>query len=309
MNHLRELKGQTRALAILQDYVERLPPPLLLFAGPPGTGKFSAARAFVQIHLCDARTACGHCGGCNRFLKGEHPDFIQFPEGKVKIGDPRKPEQYTVRWLLQTRMPYRPHEGGLRFILIPDAADMNNEAETALLKTLEEPPEHTRFIFLAPDSAYMKPTIVSRAVLVPFGLLSRSALAEITGAGEDILDLLGGSLEQLNLIQSPLFQEMRERTARTVTRLEILELESWMLKQEKELKSADSIPAEELWEILSLAWIHELQKDVRANHQKLKVLFDFKASLHSGMAGFLPYASALFLQRMTVQSPAQAAGA
>jgi len=307
MNHLKDLKGQPRASAILQTYVERLPPPLLLITGPPGTGKFSAARCFVQIHLCDARTACGQCGGCNRFLKGEHPDFIQFPEGKVKIGDPKKPEQYTVRWLLQTRLPYRPHEGGLRFILIPDAAEIQNEAETALLKTLEEPPEHTRFILLAPDIAEMKPTIVSRAVVVPFGLLSRVALGAITGLPDESLDLLGGSLERVALIQSPLFKEMRERAAKAVSRLDILEFESWILKQEKELKS--EVPADEIWETLTLAWIAELESDVGANHKRLKVLFDFKAALHMEMAGFLPYAASLLLQRMTMLAPVQALGA
>lgn len=288
-------------------YVERLPPPLLLITGPAGTGKFSAARCFVQIHLCDTRTACGQCGGCNRFLKGEHPDFIQFPEGKVKIGDAKKPEQYTVRWLLQTRLPYRPHEGGLRFILIPDAAEIQNEAETALLKTLEEPPEHTRFILLAPDIAEMKPTVVSRAVVVPFGLLSRAALASITGLPDESLDLPGGSLEHVALIQSPLFKEMHERAARAVSRLDILEFESWILGQEKALKA--EVPAAEIWETLTLAWIHALQSDVRANQERLKAIFDFKAALHTEMAGFLPYAASLFLQRMTMLAPVQALGA
>ena len=99
---------------------------------------------------------------------GEHPDFIVFSADRIKIGNEKKPEENTIRHLLNKTLPYRPRNATVRIVYFQNAALIRDEAESALLKTLEEPRDDTRFILSVDDASMMKDTIVSRSILVPF---------------------------------------------------------------------------------------------------------------------------------------------
>ncbi len=302
MRHLSDLLGQPRAKAILEGYLQKSPPPLLIFAGPSGTGKHSAAEVFIQSRFCDTGSACGQCEPCRRLLKGEHPDYIRFPEDRIRIGDRKKPEDFTVRWLISTRIPYRPHEAAMRFILFPDASLIQDEAETALLKTLEEPPQHTRFIFLVSDPGKLKQTILSRGVLVPFQLLDRESLRRASGIDTpELLDLLGGSLENLAFFQSELYAKLKQLAEDSSSRPGLLEMEKRMLELERggAEKLFAALEPERLWELLILIWLRVLAPltDVRAFRKK-EALLELQGDLRSGMAGFQGYAVSRMFQRM-----------
>ena len=146
----------------------------------------------------------------------------------------KNPEPFSVRWLLRTRLPYSPLEGSLRFVLFPEAENIQGEAETALLKTLEESPRHTRFIMLANKLGNLKDTIVSRGACVPFSFLSNKAISKITGY-QDTLELqcLGGSLENAPLLNTKLYPQMKAKITEGLRHpLEWVSLEKWLIQLE-----------------------------------------------------------------------------
>ncbi|MCB1323809.1 MAG: hypothetical protein H7A21_12295 [Spirochaetales bacterium] len=294
MQNLRELKGQAVAQRILMRYLEVHPPPLLVLHGPEGTGRWSAAEAFVQQRLCEVGSGCGQCGACRKLIRGDHPDFIRFPEERTLIGDPDDPAEFTVRWLLRTRVIYTPFAGDMRFVLFPRADLIHNEAETALLKTLEDAPAHTRFVFLVRSIEELKPTIVSRSVLVPFRSLGASTLAELAGENsERELSVLGGSLKHLAMIKTPLFRELCEKLGQARQHPQALaELERWIKHGEKrgfgDLTGDVDFEFSELLEVVGTV----LLADSAAHKERGSVaeaVFEFKAGLHEEQAGAVPY--------------------
>ena len=293
MNNLVELCGQPIAVQMLNSYLKGNLPPLLILHGPDGTGKWSAAEAFIRQRLCKVGTGCGSCAPCRMLHKNNHPDFIQFPADRISIGDPQKPEEFTIRWLIKTRICYTPFSGQERFILFPAAEHIQHEAETALLKTLEDVPSHTRFIFITYDLGALKETIVSRGVCIPFKPLSIEDLRKFGEVQEEHLDLLGGSLHLIPFFQSELFKELLERISAGINHpLELLRLEQWLLGEEK--KSFSNYSVSEIYSTLEMLDIFSLLLiKVCATHQMhreiWKSIFNFKHELHREMSGFSPY--------------------
>ncbi|MDH5716719.1 MAG: hypothetical protein OEZ22_03660 [Spirochaetia bacterium] len=99
--------------------------------------------------------------------ENEHPDFYFFKDDTIKIGDPKKPQQGTIRHLLNHILPYSPRRSKKRYVYFQNAGLINDEAESALLKSLEEPPKHTYFFLSASDKDFLKETIVSRSAVLP----------------------------------------------------------------------------------------------------------------------------------------------
>lgn len=98
-----------------------------------------------------------------------HPDFIYFPNSaKIKIGNSASPDKGSVRYLLQQVLPRFPLMGSERFILLADASLLEDEAESALLKSLEEPRPENHFFLAVENSEKLKGTIRSRAIEIPF---------------------------------------------------------------------------------------------------------------------------------------------
>ena len=131
-----------------------------LFSGPSGVGKRLAAVEFARSLLCAAR-GCGACPDCRWVSAGHHPGLTVLRHGD----DSRDIKVAQVRELLrQLSMT----SDGRRIILIDEAERMNEEAQNAFLKTLEEPPDRCVIVLVSASPSMLLPTIVSRcqAVLV-----------------------------------------------------------------------------------------------------------------------------------------------
>jgi DNA polymerase-3 subunit delta' len=160
-----------------------------LFGGPAGTGKGRAARLMAQAANCEGGTAgpggfredpCGTCRPCRKIDADNHPDVLWLAEERVmakggrwepKAG--RSPSKDIVvdqvRDLVDHRLSMKRFEGRHRFVVVDPADAMNPQAQNALLKTLEEPPEDTTLVLVAGSPDALLPTIRSRCLRIPFG--------------------------------------------------------------------------------------------------------------------------------------------
>jgi DNA polymerase-3 subunit delta' len=160
-------------------------PGALLLQGRGGIGKFHLAYTLAQALLCesplDSGEPCEHCGACNWFKIGGHPDFrLLEPEAQnaaadstgetaeqepIKKATDKKASQFiTVAQIreLADFVNLTTHRNGLRIILVHPAEAMNVHAANALLKTLEEPPPGTLFILVTHQPQRLLPTVRSR---------------------------------------------------------------------------------------------------------------------------------------------------
>ena len=128
-----------------------------LIAGPKGSGKHTLARLLAAAMECrEPGAPCMVCPACRKVLSGNHPDVLTVDEPEKK--------QVPVELIRQARteMFIRPNEGQRKIFLIPRAQDMNEAAQNALLKILEEPPAYGVFLLLAETPEMLLPTIRSR---------------------------------------------------------------------------------------------------------------------------------------------------
>lgn len=178
----------------------------LLFAGPNGVGKRFAARALAQALLCERRSdACGECPTCRRVEAGTHEAILEIkPDGvQIKIDQAREVAEFLQ--LVRT--------GRSRVIVIDQAQALNPQAANSLLKILEEPPEGTFILLLAPTAAAVLPTLRSRSRIVPFRSLTVDELAQLQPAPDWVLRAAHGSLERVRDLLEPSAQEMRAGAA------------------------------------------------------------------------------------------------
>jgi DNA polymerase-3 subunit delta' len=138
---------------------ERLPHAILL-EGPTGCGKSSFARQLAQAALCEApipARPCGVCRHCVKMEKAIHPDFALY-EGE---GRAHSFHIETVRELRSKAFIY-PNEAQRKVFLLRNVQDMSVQAQNALLKILEEPPETVVFLLTCENKSALLETILSR---------------------------------------------------------------------------------------------------------------------------------------------------
>lgn len=284
--HLDEVVGQDTAKTYLTSFLRdrsRIPGSII-FYGPDGVGKWLAAERFARQILCLEGTSCGRCESCRQFLKGVHPDYILFPRRKnIPIGKEKDPDEFTIRWLLSARVPYKPHTSEYRVVLFPEASRIGNEAETTLLKTLEEPPAHTKFILITNDIRNLKPTIISRSVCVPFAYLSQNTIKsirrlEVTPHKE----YFGGSLNPFELEDTYLEEWHANVKENCHDPILLFKLENWIRDQMNEFRNQkESLTSIDFLEMISLLLLYEYRKNnFEKNFRKIDALLEFKSKLH-----------------------------
>ena len=133
-------------------------PHALLLEGPEGSGRRTFAREIAAALFCRGEhKPCGSCNQCRKVLEQNHPD-VEYYGGD---GSRRSFHIDTIRQLRQNAW-LLPGEAPCRVCVLCGAENMTDQAQNALLKILEEPPEHTIFILTAENRAMLLPTILSR---------------------------------------------------------------------------------------------------------------------------------------------------
>lgn len=141
----------------------------IVLAGPAGSGRKTAARLLAAASVCSGEGAkpCGVCKHCIKAAAGIHPDIITIEKaGKSDF----KVEQ--ARELRKDAYIY-PNEAARKVYIIPDGQDMNDHAQNALLKVLEEPPDYARFIMITDQKESILSTVLSRCMVWNMEPLSR----------------------------------------------------------------------------------------------------------------------------------------
>ena len=169
-------RGQPRALAAVRSMVIGPAPHAVLFVGPASSGKTTLAMDLAAGLLCcdpdPSARPCRQCRGCHQVASGNHPDLHRLapegPGGQVRIGRATDPEPGTVRHLIG-ELALHAVEGGARVALVEQAHRLNDDAQNAILKLLEEPPEGVTIVLCADDEDCLLPTVRSRCARVRLG--------------------------------------------------------------------------------------------------------------------------------------------
>ncbi len=209
----------TRALSqnqLAQSY-------LFLDGGAADTLGFS--RALAKALFCDAG-GCDQCETCYKIEHDIHPD--------VHVLSPEGPSGYLIDQAREViaQAAQAPATAQQKLFIITDAHMLLGAPANALLKTVEEPPEHTHFIFLAAQAAHVLPTLVSRSQIVPFSAPSYTFLQDYlvgkTGASQAeaaiALKTFQSQQKALRFLSTPRLKEARTEFLRT---LFLLETSSW----------------------------------------------------------------------------------
>ena len=224
-----------------------------LFAGPRGTGKTTMAKLLAKALNCDEGIGhqCNECKNCKAIIDGTHPDVLELDAASNNGVD-------EIRDLID-KVKYGTILGRYKVYIIDEVHMLSTGAFNALLKTLEEPPEHVIFILATTEPHKILPTILSRCQRYDFTKLSDKdiknrlkAVLENEGVAynDDAIDIIisladGGLRDALSILDQVLAYSNNKLEVQDI--LDIFALES----KEEKLALLNSIINKDVPDVLS----------------------------------------------------------
>lgn len=164
MANFNDIIGQQQMKEVMRKAVKSgSPSHAYMICGERSSGKEFIAKVFAMALQCEQASKegepCSDCRSCHQILSGNHPDVIRVTHEKpntIGVDD--------IRGQINSDIVIKPYQGPYKIYIMNEGEKMTAQAQNALLKTLEEPPEYAIIIILTSNLDSMLPTILSRCV-------------------------------------------------------------------------------------------------------------------------------------------------
>ena len=199
--------------------------------GEKGAGKRTLAKVVAKTLQCETseQDPCGTCHSCIQAESGNQPDIIWVNHEKPNVISVDE-----IRKQVVNDIDLKPYSSKYKIYIIPDAQLMNPQAQNALLKTLEEPPEYAIILLLTNNVDKFLPTILSRCIVLNFKPVEQLQMMEylVTQLGLDqekarfCTDFAQGNLgKAVRLAISQDYNEIREESIHLLRNIDELEID------------------------------------------------------------------------------------
>lgn len=227
-----------------------------IFCGEKGSGKKMMAECFAAALMCngEGEKPCGACISCMQTESHNHPDVVYVTHEKTRIGVDE------IRVQLLNDIAIKPFSSEKKIYIIDEAEKMTEQAQNALLKTLEEPPEYAVIVLLATNTGSFLQTIMSRCVTLQFKPLDNQLIIDYLMKRMQIPDYLakvcasfsGGYMgKALNYVDNSDFVRIKDDSIRlmklidTFSQSDIMEEVGALVEQKEHLD--DYLDLMQMW--------------------------------------------------------------
>ena len=205
-----------------------------IFEGEKGIGKLFLAKYFAKLILCTDKknleyglkrvSACGVCISCKQTNSGNNPDIIY-----VEHENPKLISVDDIRKQVIADVGILPFSSKYKIYIIKDAEKMNEQAQNAILKTIEEPPEYVIIILLSANKGKLLQTVKSRCVLLDIKPVDKNVIKEYLikkyaspdYAAEVAAEFSAGNIGRaVRYVTEGDFTEMKDEIVRLMRRLD-----------------------------------------------------------------------------------------
>ena len=201
-----------------------------ILTGEAGMGRKSIANAFAMTLLCEkgGSEPCMICHSCKQVMSGNHPDLIYVTHekpGSIGVDD--------VREQINDTIMIRPYSSYYKIYIVDEAEKMNQQAQNALLKTIEEPPAYAVILLLTTNADSFLPTILSRCITLNLKVVKEDVIKSYLMKTYHIPDYQadvcaafsqGNVGKAIQLASSEEFGELKASVLQLMKRLEDIDL-------------------------------------------------------------------------------------
>lgn len=231
MSGFKDVVGHRDIIQYIQDAVEQgKVSHAYILNGQRGSGKKMLARLFAMTLQCESGKSepCGECRSCKQANSGNHPDIIT-----VRHEKPASISVDDIRQQVNGDIMIKPYSSPYKVYIIPEADLLTVQAQNALLKTIEEPPEYAVIFLLTENADSLLPTIRSRCVMLKLrnirDTLVKKYLMEQVQIPDYQADLCaafaqGNIGRALMLARSEHFNEIKEEAVQLLKYIDEMEL-------------------------------------------------------------------------------------
>ncbi|SDB01645.1 ATP-binding protein [Eubacterium oxidoreducens] len=197
-----------------------------ILSGEDKSGKMMLAEAFAQTLQCEQGGAkpCNECHSCKQAISHNQPDIIYVEHEK-----PNTISVEDIRQQVNADVVVRPYSSKYKIYIIDEAEKMNTQAQNALLKTIEEPPEYVIILLLTTNAELFLPTILSRCVTLNLHPVDAKLLRSFLMQNYEIPDYQadicvafaqGNVGKAIDLACSSEFNELKEQVLQVLKRID-----------------------------------------------------------------------------------------
>ena len=231
-----------------------------IIQGEAGSGKKLLANTFAAALQCEEGgiEPCGHCQSCKQAVSGNHPDIrrVTHEKASISVDD--------IRLQLNNDILVKPYSRSYKVYIIDEAEKMTEQAQNAMLKTIEEPPAYAVILLLTVNAKLLLPTILSRCILLNVRPVARGQITKLltehygiagfmAEVAADFADGVPG--KAIAYAQSGEFVNLKDEVIRLLRRLDSMPAEEIYKKVKEWAGSKPAIP-----DILSLVqlWYRDI---------------------------------------------------